>query len=282
MQNFLDLLKKLFTTKYLYLTVLTIAVVGAATLFVFDKFVMPLYTNYNEGVTVPDVTRISLTEAEELLTSYGLRVEVADRRANSAFPADYVIDQQPTASVIVKPNRKIYLTVNAAVKPQVEVPNVVNLSLRNAQIQLQNYGLEVGSISYESSRFKNAVLRQSIPEGTVVEKGSTLDLIVSDGLGDKIVDLPEIIGLRLPDAQLKLREAGLRVGEIRFQPVKDVIPNTVLDFTPKVTQMVEGGTLSLVISERFEAVEVQEGGAVIVDSTGNDNLPPEPDNQDNN
>ena len=133
-------------------------VIGAGTLLLFDKVLMPVYTNYNEGVTVPDVTRISLDEAEELLTSYGLRFEVADRRANSAFPGNYVIDQAPSAEVIVKPNRKIYLTVNAATKPTVKVPNVVNLSLRNAQIQLQNYGLEVGSISYESSRFKNAVL----------------------------------------------------------------------------------------------------------------------------
>lgn len=234
-----------------------------------------MYTNYNEGVTVPDVTQISLKEAEAVLESYGLRLEVADRRANSAFPADYVIDQAPSASVIVKPNRKIYLTVNTEVKPQVIVPNLVNLSLRNAQIQLQNYGLTIGSISYESSRFKNAVLRQSISEGITVEKGRSIDLVVSDGLGDKIVDIPEIIGLRLPDAQHKLREVGLRVGEIRFQPIKDVVPNTVLDFTPKVTQLVEGGTLTLVISERFEVTEETETGAVIVDSTGNNTPIPE-------
>lgn len=274
------MLKQILTNKYLYISVGILILLGSVTLFTLDKFVMPMYTNFNEGVTVPDVTRISLEEAEELLSNNGLRVEIADRRANSAFPADYVIDQSPSPSVIVKPNRKVYLTVNAAVKPQVVVPNVVNLSLRNAQIQLQNYGLQVGSISYESSRFKNVVLRQSTPQGTTVEKGRTIDLVVSDGLGDKIVDIPEIIGLRLPDAQLKLREVGLRVGEIRFQPIKDVIPNTVLDFTPKVTQLVEGGTLTLVISERFEAVEVTEGGAVIVDSTGNNS--PTPQQQNNN
>lgn len=270
------MLKKLFTTKYLYLTALTLAVLGAGTLLLMDKVLMPIYTNYNEGITVPDVTRISYTEAEEILTRYGLRIEIADRRSNAAFPGDYVIDQQPAPSVIVKPDRKIYLTVNSAVQPTVDVPNVVNLSLRNAQIQLQNYGLEIGSISYESSRFKNAVLRQSIPEGTIVEKGRSIDLVVSDGLGDKIVTIPVIVGLRLPDAQFKLREAGLRVGEIRFQPVKEVVPNTVLDYTPKVSQLVEGGTLNLVISERFEAVEVLEGGAVIVDSTGNENNIPKP------
>ncbi len=273
------MLKQILTNKYLYICFGTVVLVGATTLYTLDKFVMPMYTHYNEGVTVPDVTRISLEEAEAVLTNYGLRVEVADRRANSAFPADYVIDQSPAAAIIVKPNRKVYLTVNAAVKPQVVVPNVINLSLRNAQIQLQNYGLNVGSISYESSRFKNAVLRQSISEGITVEKGRSIDLVVSDGLGDKIVDIPEIIGLRLPEAQLKLREVGLRVGEIRFQPIKDIIPNTVLDFTPKVTQLVEGATLTLVISERFEAIEVIEGGAVIVDSTRNNSPTPQSNNQ---
>lgn len=268
------MLKRLLTNKFFYISIVTIALVGAATLYVFDAFLMPMYTNYNEGVTVPDVTRVSLEEAEVLLTSYGLRFEVADRRSNSAFPANYVIDQSPSSSVIVKPNRKIYLTVNTAVKPKVEVPNVVNLSLRNAQIQLQNYGLEVGSISYESSRFKNAVLRQSIAEGTVVDKGATINLVISDGLGDKIVQIPEIIGLRLPEAQLKLREAGLRVGEIRFQPTKDIVPNTVLDFTPKVTELIEGESLTLVISERFEVTEESESGVIIVDSTRNNSPSP--------
>ncbi|HCD51724.1 MAG TPA: PASTA domain-containing protein [Balneolaceae bacterium] len=271
------LLIRILKNKYLYISIFTLMVIGAGTLLLFDKVLMPVYTNYNEGVTVPDVTRISLDEAEELLTSYGLRFEVADRRANSAFPGNYVIDQAPSAEVIVKPNRKIYLTVNAATKPTVKVPNVVNLSLRNAQIQLQNYGLEVGSISYESSRFKNAVLRQSISEGSVVEKGTTINLVISDGLGDKIVKIPEIVGLRLPDAQLKLREIGLRVGEIRFQPIKDVVPNTVLDYTPKVSELVEGESLNLVISERFDAVELLEGGAVFSDSTKKQPGQPQPD-----
>ncbi|MEP1150849.1 MAG: PASTA domain-containing protein [Balneola sp.] len=229
---------------------------------------MPNYTNYYEGLTVPDLTRITLDEAEEQLTSIGLRYEVADRRANSAFPANYVIDQQPSANTIVKPNRKIYLTVNTEVKPVVVVPNVINLGIRNAQLQLQNYGLEVGSISYESSRFKNVILRQSITQGDTVAKGTTIDLVVSDGLGSKVVIIPEIVGLRLPQAQLKLREAGLRLGEIRFRPSRDVAPNTVLDFTPKVTEIVEGETIDLVISERFEAIEPEEGGVINIDSTG--------------
>ena len=265
------MLKALFTNKFLYIIIFSLVGLGALSLITLDKFIMPHYTKYNEGITVPDITRISLEEAKEQLTSIGLRFEVADRRANSAYPANYVIDQAPSASILVKPNRKIYLTVNAAVKPKVTVPNVVNLSLRNAQVQLQNYGIEVGSISYESSRFKNAVMRQSIDEGTIVDRGTTIELVVSDGLGDKIVTVPSIKGLRLPDAQFKLREAGLKVGEIRFQPMKEVAPNVVLDFSPKVSSLVEGESLTLIISERFDVIEEIEGGVIITDSTGINN-----------
>ncbi|MTI89480.1 MAG: PASTA domain-containing protein [Balneolaceae bacterium] len=273
------MIKKILTSKKFYLSLLGFAVAGAGLLLLFDSVLMPAYTNYNEGITIPDVTQVSLEEAESILASYGLRYEVADRRANSAYPADYVIDQAPAPTKIVKPNRKIYLTVNTAIKPHVVVPNVENLSIRNAEIQLQNYGLKVGSRSYESSRFKNVILRQSIPEGTTVEKGTVVDLVVSDGLGNRMIEVPEITGLKLPEAQLKLREAGFRI-EIRFQPAKDVPPNTVLDYSPKETKIIEGETLTLVISERFEAIEQIESSAINVDSTDNNQTTP-PDSLDN-
>lgn len=273
----MNMLKQIFTNKYVYIGAFSLLLFGAAFLLIADKFIMPAYTNFNEGVTVPDVTSISLAEAESLLTSYGLRFEVTDRRANAAFPADYVIDQNPAPSIIVKPNRKIYLTVNTEVKPQVEVPNVVDLSLRNAEIQLQNYGLQVGTRSYESSRFKNVILRQSIPEGATVEKGTVVDLVVSDGLGDEMMPVPEIIGLSLTEAQVKLREAGFYVEELQFRPTKNVTPNTVLDFNPREQQLREGESITLVVSERFEAIEQSEGGAVIIDSTSTN-----PDSLQNN
>lgn len=259
----IERLRNLLTSKKFYATISTLVAAGALFLLLLDFVLMPAYTNYDEGVTVPDVTRLSLTEADSLLTTYGLRFEVSDRRSNSAYPANYVIDQTPSASEIVKPNRKIYLTVNTVSTPKVEVPNVVNLSLRNAKIQLQNYGLTIGTVSYESSRFKNSVLRQSIPAGKTVNKGTVVNLAVSDGLGEKMVAVPNIIGERLAKAQQMLRTAGLRVGEIRFQPSKKFSPNTILEFSPKKEKVIEGETFKLVVSERFDVKEESESGAVI-------------------
>lgn len=261
------MIKELLTSKKLYLSIAGLIALGATLIALFDFVIMPYYTNYNEGVTVPDVTRVSLEEAQASLEDRGLRFEVAERRANTAYPSNYVIDQSPSAEQIVKPNRKIYLTVNTSERPKVEVPKLTELSLRNSQIQLQNYGLEIGVVSYESNRFKNVILRQSVPPGTMVDKGTPIDLVVSDGLGDKIVTIPEIIGLRLPDAQLKLREAGLRIEDVEFRRVREQAPNIVLDFRPKVEQLIEGKSLTLVISERFDQSEEVEGG-LIIDTTG--------------
>jgi beta-lactam-binding protein with PASTA domain len=236
-----------------------------------DFIIMPYYTNYNEGVTVPDVTKISLEEAQELLEEYGLRHEVLDRRANSIYPANYIIDQAPSAKKIVKPNRKIYLTVNTAVTPQTVVPNVVNMSLRNAEIQLDNHGLTVGTRSYESSRFRNTILRQSVAAGDTVSRGTVINLAVSDGLGSRLVTMPDIQGMRLTEAERALTSVGLLVGEIRFQPSLEYDPNRVISFSPNEEELNEGQSLLLIVSERVDAREEVESGAIVDDTTATSN-----------
>lgn len=259
--------QSILTDRKLYIFLGSLIALGLAVILLLDFIIMPSYTNYNEGVTVPDVTKISLDEATTLLNDYGLRHEVLDRRANTAYPADYIIDQSPSAQQIVKPNRKIYLTVNTATTPQTVVPDVVNMSLRNAEIQLENHGLTVGTKSYESSRFRNTILRQSVAAGDSVSRGTVVNLAVSDGLGSRVVEVPDVVGLRLSEAQQTITRAGLRVGEVRFQPNREYTPNTVISLSPDAEELTEGESLQLVVSERFDAREEVESGAIVDDSS---------------
>ncbi|TVQ03801.1 MAG: PASTA domain-containing protein [Balneolaceae bacterium] len=267
-------LKHFLTSRKLYSIITGFIVAGLAFLIIMDLIIMPYYTNYNKGVTVPDVTKLSLNEAEALLEQYGLRHEVLDRRSHSAYPANYIIDQAPAPRQIVKPNRKIYLTVNTDTTPKTVVPNVVAMSLRNAEIQLVNHGLVVGSISYESSRFRNTVLRQSVAPGDTIPRGTVVNLAISDGLGTRIISVPDVKGMRLSEGQQAILRAGLRVGEIRFQPSREHTPNTIISYTPDVEELTEGEELLLIVAERFDAREELEEGAIIDDSN---NIP---DNQE--
>jgi beta-lactam-binding protein with PASTA domain len=270
----------IFTDRRLFITLASIIGAGIVVALLLDFLIMPSYTNYNEGVTVPDVTKVSLDEATSILDEYGLRHEVLDRRANSAYPADYIIDQSPSAQQIVKPNRKVYLTVNTATTPQAVVPDVVNMSLRNAEIQLENHGLTVGTKSYESSRFRNTILRQSVAAGDTVSRGTVVNLAVSDGLGSRIVEVPDVVGLRLSEAQQTITKAGLRVGEVRFQPSREFTPNTVISYSPDEEELTEGESLFLIVAERFDAREAVESGAIIDDSTSVNQQNQNPENQE--
>lgn len=263
----METLKALFTSKILYITLGSITLAGILFAVLLDFVIMPNYTNYNQGVTVPDVTKISLDEAEELLESYGLRHEILDRRAHSAYPANYIIDQAPSAKQLVKPNRKVYLTVNTAEIPQTVVPDVTSMHIRNAEIQLENNGLTVGTRSYESSRFRNTIIRQSVAPGDTVGRGTVVNLVVSDGLGTRTVDVPELVGKSLSEAQQLIMRAGLRVGEIRFEPNRELTPGTIISYSPNERRLTEGETLMLVVSERFDAREESETGAIIDDTT---------------
>lgn len=250
------------------MTIATLILTGAGLLWLANTVILPEYTRHEQGVSVPDVTRISYEDAVEKLESAGLRYEMVSRRAQSSYPASYVLDQDPKPLEIVKPNRKVYLTINSETRPKAVVPNVTNMSLRNATIQIENSGLILGTITYESNRFRNTVLRQSLAPGDTVAKGIAVNVVVSDGLGDKIVQVPAITGLLLPEAQQALRAVGLRIDEIRFQPSRDVVPNTILAYTPQVEQLIEGQSVSLIVSEQFGAVEVMESGAInVADST---------------
>ncbi len=266
----------LLTDKRLYIGLITLAVLAVVTLFLMDRYIMPAYTNYNQGVTVPDVTKKSIADAEDLLTRAGLRFEVMDRRSNENFPPDYVLDQAPDGNSIVKPNRKIYLTVNTSETPTAIVPEIVNLSLRNAQIQLSTHGLELGNVEVASSRFRNTVLSQSVPAGTSVRRGTPVNLVVSDGLGMNKVPIPDLTGKRLAVAQREIRQAGLRVGQIEFQPSAFVEPNTILRFTPSETDsLFEGDRINLVVSELSDIQETEERGAIITDSTNVEQATPD-------
>jgi beta-lactam-binding protein with PASTA domain len=263
------MIKKLLKSPKLYISLVVASLISATFIFLADTYIFPSYTNYNEGITTPDVTRMHIDNAAKLLEKRGLRFEVIDRRANAAYPVNYIIDQNPRAGQLVKPNRKIYLKVNIENRPTVKVPELTNLSYRNARIQLVNYGLQLGSISYKSSRYKNTVLSQSIEPGSEVEKGSTINLVISDGLGVKMITVPELIGKSLTEAQRLIITSGLRIGTYEYVANRNVPVNTVIGITPSDKRtLLEGTEIDLIIAEDPTFNEIDEKFS-INDSTKN-------------
>lgn len=196
---------------------------GVTILVVFFYVYLPSVTNHGETVTVPDLEGIHIDDIDEFLTKRNLRYEVV---RDSGFTEDYepltILKQYPDAGSKVKESRKIFLTLNALNPPKVKMPDLVDGSVKNAQLVLESYGLERGNIKYVPDLAQNAVLEQiydgdNIEPGTYLPKGSQIDLVVGDGLGNTVLEVPDVKGMDLEEAEFIVIGSGLKVGSVLIE-----------------------------------------------------------------
>jgi len=224
-----------------------IGIIGILLIFLLFNAYMPFVTSHGESITVPDIIGLGYDDLDEFLTDRSLRFEVNEDSGYSVqYPPFAVLKQYPEAGQKVKENRKIFITLNAQNPPDVKMPKLKDGSLKNAEIVLENYGLIRGDIIYEPDPMRNAVLdmlydEESIEEGTPLPKGSIIDLVVGDGVGKIIFEMPEIIGMEVEEAKILILGSSLVVGEINYIDAPDEVPGTVIDQSPKPEIMVRIG-----------------------------------------
>lgn len=259
-----------YPVRYIYYLIAGIIGFFLVVIILLNSLVMPAYTQYGKRVQVPDITKRSLEEATALLENYGFEVILAERQYDADMPSNYVVDQSPKAGTYVKPSRKILLSININERPPVLVPDLRNLSLRNAELQLRNYGLQVGEIEYITSYQKRAVLDQSIRPGTKVDRGTRINLKVSNGLGDEYVTLPDLVGLPFDEAQLILKERRLRVGVVVYEESNAFPINYVMSMFPSgIDSLMTGSSIDLVISRDPNLYQVDDKSTTPPDTTRN-------------
>ncbi|MDH5610235.1 MAG: PASTA domain-containing protein [Cyclobacteriaceae bacterium] len=198
-----------------------IAIATLATLGFFYIY-LPLTTHHGETITVPDVIGIAYEDLEVFLTSRNLQFEIVE---DSGYSPDYpplaVLQQFPHPNSKVKEKRKIYLTLNTQSPPMVRMPNLVDGSIKNAQMILSSYDLILGKREYIPDLAFNAVLSQkyngrNIKEGEMVPKGSVIDLTLGDGLGNQQLKSPNLIGLDEESAKISIIGSALSIGDVRY------------------------------------------------------------------
>lgn len=180
------------------------------------------YTNHGETVTVPNVIGMKYSDLEKVLGDKTMRVKISD---SSVFvldkPPGVVIDQDPAPNELVKEGRTVYVTITRTVPPQVKLPDLKDVSQRQAEAILTSYGLKVGQLIYRPDLAKNAVLAvqvngQTIQTGAQLKKGSVVDLVLGDGIGNTEVLVPVLKGLTYDEVIFVLQGSSIQPGAVVF------------------------------------------------------------------
>ena len=148
---------------------------------------LKIATNHGDYIEVPDLAKKPVDEVERILDNADLRYEVLDSADyDPDYPKFSVISQDPEAGNKVKKNRKIYLTLNPSDYRKVSVPNVIQVTRRNAESIMKAVGLYIGEVSYVDDIGKDMVLsikyegREIFP-GEMLPKTSVIDLVCGNG-----------------------------------------------------------------------------------------------------
>ncbi|MDQ7949149.1 MAG: PASTA domain-containing protein [Pedobacter sp.] len=203
-------------------------------------FSLRFYTKHGEGLNVPELKGLTLSQAVSKLEDLGLRYEI-DSVYVMDKPPGIVTDQDPDANTFVKGNRTIYLTINTAQAPNVKFPDIETKSLREAQAILESYRLKLGDTTYKADVARDVVLEayfggQLIRTGEVLPTGSRINLILGDGRGNEEVELPNLTGLTLDEAKFSLKGAMLSIGQITYDgPITDSANAVIITQFPLVS-----------------------------------------------
>ena len=179
---------------------------------IFNGIVMPSYTRHDAAIAVPDVTNESFEDARRQLAARNLQVERVVQQYDPQVPRDVVVEQQPVANEQVKPGRRVYVTINSGTIPEVSVPSIKNLSVREARNRVGAVGLAVGDVQADPvpAPYPNTVTRQEPAPGTEVDKGSAVNIWYSTGLSQEYVTLPDVTGQTVAEARETLLDNQLR------------------------------------------------------------------------
>ena len=191
-------------------------------------------TRHGEAIVVPNFVNLSLDEAEELAAQYDLRIVVRDEVVDDNMMPGTVIAQNPSLSdvrdVTVKPGRRIYLTIISGEKEDLPVPYVARQALDRAIFDLRSNGFTVKKLLYDSLHSPdNQVVAQLVNDREVyadtevmMPRGSGVTLRVSYTIDKCDTLVPSLVGYSLMEAERRLWETGLNVGEVRYDNSVDL------------------------------------------------------------
>jgi beta-lactam-binding protein with PASTA domain len=198
-----------------------------------------LLTRHGKNMRIPSVVGQSLEEAKKTLETQGFDVLIQDSVYYDTLGPLAVIRQVPEADNLVKVNRTVYLTINRAVPPFVDMPNLVSMSFRNASLVLARYGLKLKDTVFKPDFAKNSVLDQqlngeTIKPGTKIQQGSSITLVLGNGIGDIEFAVPDLFGLTYREARVALDADGLILGAVvTDNGVKDTTESYIYKQNPE-------------------------------------------------
>ena len=187
-EDFLDTKK----SKKLNIVLIVLASIIGVVLLSFSAFALFFAKKTEKEILIPDVSGLSIVDAEEKLKKEGLEVNVDYEEENSSTVAEgYVINTTPQSGRSVTKYTKITLVVSSG-ESSFAIENYVGQLYSQVEGKLKAEGIKVEKTTKEvtdGSSENNTILEQDVLAGTKLKKGDTIKFVVADST----VEYPDFV-----------------------------------------------------------------------------------------
>jgi eukaryotic-like serine/threonine-protein kinase len=220
-----------------------------AVLYFTVNLVMVMLVRNDADLEVPDLTGIPVSEGYDKLTALHLFLVKDGDQYNATIPAGAIVSQVPLPGSKVKAGRQIKVIVSRG-SEKVSTPNVTAKLWRDAEIILRQAGLVIGeTLRIYSDQNQDTVVIQDPVVGTSMEKGSSINLIVSAGTIGEGAVMPNLLSRPYEQVDRIIKIMGLKVDKVTTEVNDNIDSGTVVNQLPEANFPLNKDTaISLVIS----------------------------------
>jgi serine/threonine-protein kinase len=178
----------------------------------FNNIVMPRLIHGVGQPHVPDLSNLTLEQAEQALRPLNLQLSRAGERFDPAVPRGFVLSQDPSPGTAVRGGRRVSVVVSLGEEFS-SVPELFGESQRSAEQLLRSAGLRVGVITRAPSDDVGDGLVAGSDPGpeAVLPRDATVSLLISTGASEETFVMPDLMGREIGGVRRQLEAHGLKV-----------------------------------------------------------------------
>ena len=168
-----------------------------------------------EEIKAPDFKGMTMQQAQDMADKMDIKIRQGEEVISDEVDKGLIVSQTPEAGQTIKTGSTITVNISKGLGDG-SVPDLTGKMKDDLSDYLEAAGFKLGAVTTKASEEpEGTVLSQNPKAGTEVEKGTAIDVVVSDGSKAK-AEVPYLVGKSLSDAQNELSTSGLKAGKISY------------------------------------------------------------------
>jgi beta-lactam-binding protein with PASTA domain len=231
--------------------VLVLIIVALASTLISMRFAI-----HGREVAVPDFRGMAPAAAERVAFERGLELAHSDHFYSVIVPAGRILSQKPDPGTHVRRGWRVQAAESLGAQ-LIDIPAVLGMSPRAAEINIRRRGLEVGLAAEipSADATPETIVAQSPSPGAQGVASPRVSLLYAAPLPEPAYAMPDLTGMTLNDATGLVTESGLKTVSVTTAPngfaggsPSSVTPTVVGQTPPPGTRVTPGTVVSLQVA----------------------------------